>query len=217
MQSPKKRRFNKKRPLFNRRTLKDLTKSSTAIENKLSQLALLLQYEFELGVDFRRRRIKITDEIDSFTFDIVDGAMTEMESQGKGDITIIINSPGGSSYHAMAIRSRIRKSTCKVVTQGYGHVMSAATILLASGTRRREIAEEAFFMWHEASYDPGDGRHSAHKATVAQIDREEKYWAKCMADITNGDVEFWQTEGIGKDAYFSAEELVAMGVADEVF
>lgn len=190
---------------------------SSSVDNKLTRLAILLEYEFELGIDFSRRIIKITDEINQFTFDIVDGALTEMESHGRSDVTIKICSPGGSTYYAMAIIDRIKESTCKIVTKGYGHVMSAATLILASGTRRREMAEGAFFMWHEARYDPGDLKHSEHEALVRQVKKEEMMWCKRMALLSNKNEKYWKENGVGIDAYFNSEQLKRMGVIDEIF
>ena len=216
MRSCTKKKSKKDRALFNFRTFQDLKKSTTSLDNKLTQLAILLEYEFHWGVDFKRRTIKVTGEIDENTYDIVDGSLTEMEAQSKADVIIKINSPGGCSYQAMAIRSRMRESSCKIITKGYGHIMSAATILLASGTRRREIAEEAFFMWHEASYNMS-GRHSENKVQVNQAEKEELYWAKKMGEITKKDQQWWLKHGRGKDAYFNAEQLITLGVADEIF
>ena len=205
-------------PDQNRRSRKVLSTISprTSLENKISLQALLLSYEFELGIDFQRRIIKITDEIDQFTFDLVDGAMTEMEHQSRSDITIKINSPGGSTYDALAVIARIRKSKCKVITEGYGHVMSAATLILASGTRRRSMAEDGFFMWHEASYTT-EGRHSQNKAVVAQVEKEEALWAKKMAAQSKKTAKFWAEKGIGTDVFFTAAQLKKFGVVDEVF
>lgn len=189
---------------------------NTSVENKLNHQAMLLSYEFDYGIDFKRRVIKITEEIDQTIFDRVDGAMTEMEAQGRGDITIKINSPGGETYHAMAIVGRIKESSCKVVTKGYGHVMSAATLILASGTRKRLMSEDAFLMWHEASYEL-TGRHSENKATVKQIDREESLWARRMSEHSNRDMKFWLEHGIGKDVYFDTSQLLKLGVIDGIF
>lgn len=189
---------------------------STTIENKLTEEALLLSILLEYGIDLKNRIINITGEIHEGTWDIFNVGMTYMENLGKGDITVTIASEGGSTYYAMSIVSRMKESKCKTVTKGYGHVMSAATLILASGTRRRLISDEAFFMWHEASYAV-DGRHSENKATVRQIEREENLWCNKMAERTKKNAKFWKEKGVGIDAYFNAEQLVKMGIADEIF
>lgn len=94
--------------------------------------------------------------------------------------------------------------------------MSAATLILAAGTRRREMSAYGAFMWHEASYGV-EGRHSAIKATAQQVEKEEKFWAEKMAQFTKKDKKFWAEKGVGIDAYFTPEQLIRYGVADELF
>lgn len=186
------------------------------VENKLTKAAMLLEYQFEYGVNFKERIINITGEIDEETFDLVDAAMTELESQNKRDIVIKINSEGGSVYQAMAIIGRIKESKCGVITKGYGAVMSAATLILASGTRKRMLSRDAEFMHHEASYAIED-RHSQIKALVLQTEKEEKKWSERMAECSNKDAAFWLEKGVGVDVYFTAQELLEMEVVDELF
>lgn len=197
--------------------VKNLINSSNRInvDSKLTQIALLLEYAFEHKVDFKNRIIKLSKDIDAEEFDRVDTALTEMESQSRAGVTIKINSSGGEVYHALAIIGRLKKSKCKITTEGYGHVMSAATMILAAGDSRH-ISKYAFFMHHEASYEV-DGRHSFVKNEVKQKDKEEELWSKWMEELTKTPMKFWLKQGIGKDAYFSAEELLKLGVVDEVF
>lgn len=140
-----------------------------------------------------------------------------MENESKKKITIKINSLGGSVYDALAIVARIRSSKAHIVTEGYGTIQSAATLVLACGKTRR-IDRNATFMHHECSYGIPDGtRHSQVKAYVAQVDREEVSWAKAMAEYTKKSMKFWADTGKMVDAYFDAKQLLKLGVVDEVF
>ena len=172
--------------------------TKTTVDNKLTHAAMLLSYMVEYGIDFKRRIISLTGEVDEFMYDILDFGMTEMESSSKKAITIKINSPGGSTYQAMAIVGRIRECTCQTITKGYGHVMSAATLILACG-KKRKMSSYAFTMWHEASYDLS-GRHSQIKADVKQVEKEEKMWAHWMAEFSKKDIKYWLENGVGIDA-----------------
>lgn len=189
--------------------------NKTTVDNRLTQAALLLNYAFDYGVDFKNRVIEITGEIDEIQFDRLDTAMTEMESESKKTITIKINSPGGSTYQALAMVGRIKESKCHIVTKGYGHVMSAATLILACGDKRY-MSRFGFFMHHECSYEIG-GRHSEIKADVMQVENEEKLWCQWMGEFTAESQSFWKKHGVGKNAYFTAEELLSLGVIDELF
>lgn len=187
----------------------------TTIENKLTHASLIASYAFQQGVNFEARTITISGDLEGW-FDTVDAALTIMENKSRESITIRICSPGGSTYEATAIIGRLKGSKAHIVTEGYGHVMSAATLILAAGKRRR-MSRFARMMWHEASFDPGDNRTSAHRDVLKEVEREERLWAKWMAEFSDKDENFWYRKGVRKDAYFDAEELLELGVVDEVF
>lgn len=189
--------------------------SNTKLEDRLTHASLLLGYLFDYGVDFQRRVIKITGDIDQETFNLVDAALTEMEAESRAAVTVKIDSPGGEVYQAMAIVGRLKESKCQIITKGYGAVMSAATLILACGDKR-QMSKHAWFMHHEASYGL-DGKHSEAKAVVAQVEREEKQWAEWMAEFSKKPKEYWLKNGVGIDSYFTAEDLLKMGVIDELF
>lgn len=186
----------------------------TSVDNKLTHAALILEYAFAYGVNFKERTITISREIDDIEFDRIENGLTEMESQSRKAITIKINSPGGQVYQALAIIGRMKRSPCQIITEGYGHVMSAATLILAAGDKRR-ISPYTFFMHHEGSYGV-EGRHSTIKDVVKQTDKEEDKWCEWMGEFTKKPKSFWAKSGVRTDAYFDAEELLEFGVVDEV-
>jgi ATP-dependent protease ClpP protease subunit len=193
----------------------DVFSAVKANETKLSQTAMHLEYLFDRGVNFKDRTITITGEIDYPLFDIVDAAMAEFERGSKKGVTIKIFSEGGSVYEALAIVGRLKRSKCYITTEGYGCIMSAATIILACGDSRR-MSEYATFMHHESSYAT-EGRHSQNKNYVEHAEREEELWAKCMAEMSNKSKEFWREFGTHLDEFFFAEDCLEHGVIDEVF
>lgn len=216
MRSKKQRRKTKRLHSIRKSRILDGLSGKTTVENKLTKVALLLNYAFEYGIDLENRVIKVTGEIDDWQYDLVDTALTIMEAESKKNITIRINSPGGCSYQAMAIVGRMKKSKCGIITEGYGHVMSAATLILASGTHKRTISRDGFFMWHEASYAL-EGRHSEMMNEVKQAEKEEKFWANRMADCSNKTAKWWYENGTKTNAYYNADQLLKMGVVDELF
>lgn len=178
--------------------------------------AIQLEYALNYGINLRDRIITLTGPVEAPMFDFVDTALSEMEAHSKKGVTIRIHSEGGSVYEALAIVGRIRASkVAKITTEGYGQIMSAATMLLACG-HARKINKYAYFMHHEAAYYI-EGKVSEHQDLMEQIKREEDDWAKWMAEFSKKDKNFWKKTGVRKDAYFSADELVKLGVADEVF
>lgn len=206
-------KLKKKVPRQKNKTL-DLNTRATN-ENKLTYAALILNYAFDYGIDLKNRTIKITGPIDQFSFDLVDTAMTYFEAESKASVIIRINCPGGDTYEAMAIIARLRMSKCHIITECLGHCMSAATLILSCGDKRR-MSKLASWMWHESSYGL-EGKHSEIKATAKQVEREELLWANTMAEFSNKNSKYWLKTGIGIDAYFSADELLKTGAIDEVF
>lgn len=182
---------------------------------RVEALELHLEYAFERGVNFRDRTIAVGD-VEEGLFEHLDAAMTEMEALSRRSITLRLNSYGGSTYEALAIIGRIRRSSCQVIVEVFGKAMSAAFLILASGTGKRRIDRHAWGMHHGASYSLDYGNHSHHKGTVEQFEREEQQWAKWMAKYTSKDEKYWGRMGRTVDKYYSPEELVELGVADEV-
>lgn len=185
------------------------------IDSKLTQAALLLEFSFDYKVDFKNRVIKLSGEVNQEMFDMVESAMSELESQSREGVTVRINSPGGETYQALAIIGRFKRSKCMITTEGYGHIMSAATLILAAGDKRK-MSEYSFFMHHESSYEV-EGRHSDIKREVQQAEREEQHWAQWMEKFTKKPKAFWLEQGTGKNAYFTPGQLLKLGVIDEIF
>jgi ATP-dependent protease ClpP protease subunit len=183
-------------------------------DKRLALLDIQLAYQFDYGVNFEQRIITLTEEIDYPMFDVLNEAMSFMESVSKKAITIRIKSQGGAIGDALAIVGRLKSSKCQIITEGYGDVMSAATLILACGDLRK-ISRYSVFMHHEASYEM-EGRHSVIKNEMAQFEKEEKQWAKWMSNFSKKNEKFWLTQGTGVNAYFTAEELLGMGVVDEI-
>lgn len=183
-------------------------------ENTLTQTDIRLKYLFEQGVDFRNRSITLDGDIGQGDFRWLDAAMNELEYESRKAITLKVNSPGGSIYDAMAIVGRLKASNCNIITEGYGHMMSAAALILACGHRRR-VSKYAWFMVHEMSYEIY-GKHSDIKDAVRQSDKEQFQWAQAMSECTGTSAEEWLELVERKETYLTAEKCVEFNIADEV-
>lgn len=179
----------------------------------------LMQFRAELaleqGLDLEERSIQVVGDIDEKSFCAFDAKMSLLETQSRGAITVKICSEGGSVYDALAIVGRMQKSKCKVITEGYGCIMSAATIILAAGNKRR-MHRLAWFMTHESSYIV-EGKHAEIKNYVGQADREERMWCEAMAELSDKSITYWGLLNSGQDKFLTAAECLDAGVIDEVF
>lgn len=179
--------------------------------------SLRLEYCFDKGINFQDRIIQITGEIqDNSSFDWLDAALTEMERSSRKAITLKINSPGGSPYEALAMVDRIKESKCQIITKCYGHAMSAAILILASGDKRL-MGKHAWFMHHEASYEAPLNNHSNVKDYVQQLEREEIQWNKTMAEFSNESEDFWRSASHKHDFYLTAKQCLELEIVDELF
>lgn len=177
-------------------------------------LELKMQLCFAHGLDIDKRSFRIVGEIGQNTFEHVDSCLNLLESTRK-PITIKINSEGGSVYDAFAIISRINASPCNITTEGYGCIMSAAGLILASGDKRR-MSKIARFMYHELSTEFA-GKVSMMQHELAELKREQMLWAELMQELTNKSKEYWLLRGGEKDLYLNAAEALNHGIVNEIF
>lgn len=182
---------------------------------EVEQLELHLKYSFEEHVNFKTRTIRLNRYIDEEALDLIDAALTELESHNRQPITIRITSEGGDAEIGLGIVGRMKRSKCRIITEGYGRVQSAATLIFAAGNKRL-ISKYCIFMWHEALYDVSEGRHAEVKAKIAEIEREEHLWAEWMAEFSKKPKKFYYEEAKHTDKYWSPEQLVEFGIADEI-
>lgn len=70
-------------------------------------------------------------------------------------------------------------------------------------------------MHHESQYAV-EGSHRQIQDAVAQAEKEEIQWAKWMETYSKKDSKFWRKVAQDKNAYFTPEELLDMGVIDEI-
>lgn len=186
-------------------------------DSQVAAQELKYSSQFDRQVDFDNRVIRINGEIDDEEFNRIDAAMTIMEKDNNKQITVRINSYGGEIYSALAIVGRLKKNKgIQVVTEGYGKIMSAATLILACGDKRK-ISRFSWLMHHESNYSLDDDRHSNHKHFLRQMEKEDDKWCEFMEQFTNKDKNFWKKVGVGKDRYFDPDELLDIGVVDEIF
>lgn len=193
-----------------------MTKKKSKTTDKAFEVEKLrLEYLFENCIDLKYRIIRITGPIGDQTFEDFDIQLTELEKQNpRKSVTVRINSPGGSVYDALAIVGRMKASSCRIITEGFGHIMSAATMVLAAGDKRK-ISKFAHFMHHKSSYMLG-GDHDSIVEEVAQMEKEEKLWSMWMSEMSNKSERFWYNSAKKKNFYMNAQEALEIGVVDEI-
>jgi len=175
------------------------------------------QLVFEKGIDLRNRVINISTELED-VYDCVDAAMTEFEAKDASrEVIVRLKCCGGSAHDAMAIVGRLQSSSCTIITEGFGMVMSAATIILACGNTRR-ISRFAEFLWHHGSIRLPTMAADRVSDEAKAIDAYNKLWSETMASFSRspkGSTRYWYNLG-KKDARLTPEQLLELGVVDEI-
>ena len=147
----------------------------------------------------------------------------ELEEEDLEDawkpIKMIVSTQGGSAHEMFSIydtMTLVRKD-CEIETIGLGKVMSAGVLLLASGTKgKRKIGKNCRVMIHPvAGGAMGDLQDIEND--IQEIKWLQKQYIKCLAKETS--LTEKKIRAIIKrkiNCYFSAEEAIKMGIADEI-
>lgn len=133
----------------------------------------------------------------------------------KKDISLYINSPGGSVYDALAIYDTMQFIAPDVATYGIGVQASAAAFLLSSGTKgKRSLLQHSTVMIHQ----PSSGTRG--KVTDQEIDLRESLRIKAllegiMAKNTGQKPETIHLD-MERDKWLDAKEAKAYGIVDHI-
>ena len=133
----------------------------------------------------------------------------------QADISLYINSPGGSVYDGMAIYDTMNFIKPDVATYGIGLQASMGAFLLSSGAKgKRFCLPHAKVMIHQ----PSSGTHG--KVTDMEIDMKEtlevkEMLAKIMAKNTGQKLAKVKSD-MERDYWMTPDEAIKYGLIDKV-
>ena len=134
---------------------------------------------------------------------------------GKKDINIYINSPGGSVTSGLAIYDTMQFLTCNVNTYCIGMAASMGAVLLAAGTKGHRYAlPNSDIMIHQVS-GGAQGTASDVERTVEFMFKLKKRLIAILAAHTGKPFDQVKVDS-DRDYYMTAEEAKAYGLVDEV-
>ncbi len=189
----------------------------TAVQIWAAQNDLVLEY----GIDVVGRSFCLSRDIDENSFAEIDAKLCILEREPyeseRQPITIKINSVGGSVHDAWAIVSRIKRSPCPIITEAYGAVYSAATMIFAAGSTRR-ASKYCEFMYHSTSVTEVTGQKHSVKSVLVSMEREEQLYCEFLEQNSKKSRRWWKKLlDSKKDVYLTAEQVLKLGVAEEIF
>ena len=141
-----------------------------------------------------------------------------LESLSEDPITILMNNPGGDEYHMLAIYGAIKSCKSHVTIKVLGHAMSAGSVILQAaderimdpfsrqmihyGTWSVDSHSKTFQKWAEEGRKIDSWMENIYLSRI-----REKHPNYTLAKVK---------KMLNHDTFLSAEESVALGLADKV-
>jgi ATP-dependent Clp protease protease subunit len=164
----------------------------------------------------RERVIFLGQQIDDEVANLVVAQLLHLESEDpEKDVSIYINSPGGSMYAGLAIYDTMQFIKPDVQTTCVGIAMSMGSLLLAGGSDgKRAALPNSRILIHQPSgaFEGTSSDIEIHAREVLSLRRRvdeiySKHTGQPMERVT---------EDMERDRFFTAEEAVEYGLADRV-
>lgn len=161
------------------------------------------------------RQIFFGHEFNSETCNLLIAQLLYLDSVDNRDITININSPGGSVVDGLAVLDTMNFIKSDVSTLCMGMAASMGAVLLSSGTKgKRFILPHGRVMIHQVS--------SGMKGTVSDMEIEFEQTQRCKKDVyeilaKNMNKSFEEVEKLcDRNNWFIGKEALEIGLVDGI-
>ena len=162
------------------------------------------------------RIIFLGTQIDDYTANTLQAQLLYLDSVESGkDISIYINSPGGSVYAGLGIYDTMQFINSDVATICTGMAASMAAVLLVAGTEgKRSALTHSRVMIHQPM-GGAQGQASDIEITAREIQKLKKELYTIIADHSHTDFDkVWADSD--RDYWMTAQEAKEYGMIDEV-
>ena len=163
------------------------------------------------------RIIFLSGEIDDALANTVVAQLIYLEGNDPSkDISIYINSPGGSVTAGMAIYDTMNYIKCDVSTISVGFSASMGAFLLAAGTKGKRYAlKNSEIMIHQV-LGGAQGQASDVKIHAEQLLKTKAKMNRILAENTGKPIEVIERD-TDRDNYLTADEALAYGIVDKAY
>lgn len=163
------------------------------------------------------RIIFIGTAIDENVANVVNAQLLYLESiDSKKDISIYINSPGGSVYAGMSIYDTIQYIKPDVSTICMGMAASMASFLLCAGTKGKRFSlPNSMILIHQPLVEGLSGQATDIEIHAKELLRIKRQLNKILAERTGKPVEQIEKD-VDRDYIMTAEEAKQYGLIDEI-
>jgi ATP-dependent Clp protease protease subunit len=166
---------------------------------------------------FEERIIFLGVQIDDASANDVMAQLFTLESiDPERDISIYINSPGGSYTAMTAIYDTMQFVRCDIQTVCIGQAASAAAVLLSAGTPgKRAALPHSRILIHQPATEGGYGQASDIEIQANEILRIREEMETILAKHSGQDAEKVRRD-IERDRFLTAEEAKSYGLIDDI-
>ena len=163
------------------------------------------------------RIIMLSDEVNDSTASLVVAQLLYLEGQDPDkDISLYINSPGGSISAGMAIHDTMKYIKCDVSTICMGMAASMGAFLLDSGTKGKRLAlPNAEIMIHQPLMQGLQGQATDIKIHADHIVHLKNKLNGLLSEYTGQPLETIQMD-TERDNYLTAQQAAEYGLIDKV-
>lgn len=164
----------------------------------------------------KERIIFLGTQVDSDVANLIVSQLLFLESEDpKKDITLYINSPGGSVTAGLAIIDTMNFIKCDVSTVCMGMAASMGSMILSCGAKgKRMILPNAEVMIHQPS-GGAEGMASDIEISAKQILKIRSNMNKLLAKNTGQKLEKIEKD-MDRDFFMTADEAVKYGIVDKI-
>lgn len=164
----------------------------------------------------KERIIFLGEEVTDASASVIVAQLLFLESEDPNkDISLYINSPGGSVTAGMAIYDTMKYIKCDVSTICIGMAASMGAFLLAGGTKGKRFAlPNAEIMIHQPS-GGSKGQASDMKIVADHILKTKDKLNRILAENTGKSLDVIERD-TDRDNYMSTAEAVEYGLIDSV-
>ena len=167
---------------------------------------------------FEDRIVFLGVQVDDASADDIMAQLLVLESQDpERDITMYINSPGGSFTAMTAIYDTMMYIRPQIQTVCLGQAASAAAVLLAAGApgKRLALPNSRVLIHQPSTGDAGRGQASDIEIQAKEIMRLRTWLEETLSKHSNHSVEE-VSKSIDRDKILTAPEALEYGLIDQV-
>lgn len=162
------------------------------------------------------RVIFLGTDVNDYTANVIQAQLLYLDAADPGkDVTIYINSPGGSVYAGLGIYDTMQYISSDVTTVCTGMAASMAAVLLVAGHSGKRFALNHSRVMIHQPMGGAQGQASDIEITAREIQKLKKELYQIIADHSGQPFDKVERDS-DRDYWMTAQEAKAYGMIDEV-